>query len=139
MSGYSMIQPEDDSYVIYLPPGAGDATLGRVLLEALDRSRFIWPRDEPEFFKWQRYEQCYENWQKDFMRRYGYKTKREAYKNMDWCRAKRSEGKIWIRPHQRDKPEYFRILPAHRTVVILETRDAATAGAALRVALNRCE
>jgi hypothetical protein len=138
-SGYRMIQPDDDGYVICLPPDATDEALGRALLEALDRSRFIWPPDEPEFFKWQRYMECHENWQKDFMRRYGYNTKRDAYKNMDWCRADRSEGKISIRPHKRDKPEYFRNLPAERTVIIPETRDAPTAGAALRLALDRCE
>jgi hypothetical protein len=138
-SGYRMIQPDDDGYVIYVPPDATDEALGRALLEALERSRFIWPPDEPEFFKWQRYMGCHENWQKDFMRRYGYKTKRDAYQNMDWCRADRSEGKISIRPHKRDTPEYFRILSADRTVTIPETRDAATAGAALRLALDRCE
>jgi hypothetical protein len=138
-SGYRMVQPEDNSYVIYLPPDATDRTLGRALLEALDRSRFIWPPDEREFFKWERYERCYQNWQKAFMRRYGYKTKRDAYRSMDWCRAERSEAKISIKPFKRDKPEYFRNLPASRAVVIPETRDAATAGAALRLALDRCE
>jgi CDI immunity protein len=139
MSGYTMVQPEDDGYVIYLPAHADDDALGRALLEALDRSRFIWPPDEPEFLKWGRYERCYYNWHKDFMRRYGYKSKRDAYSNMEWCRVERSEGKISIRPHKRDKPEYFRNLPADRTVVIPETRDAATAGAALRLALDCCE
>jgi CDI immunity protein len=138
-SGYRMVQPEDDAYVIYLATDATDQALGQALLDALDRSRFIWPPDEPEFFKWQRYELCYETWQKDFMRRYGYKTKRDAYKDMDWCRAERSEGKISIKPRKRDKPEYFRNLPADSAVVIQETRDAATAGAALRLALDRCE
>jgi hypothetical protein len=139
MSGYRMIQPEDDGYVIYLLPDATDQDLGQAMLTALDRSRFIWPRDEPEFFKWQRYESCYQNWQKDFMRRYGYKTRREAYQGMGWCRAERSEGKISIKPHKSDKPGYFRNLSADSTVVIPETRDAATAGAALRLALDRCE
>jgi hypothetical protein len=139
MSGYRMVQPEDEGYVIYLPPDATDEVLGRALLEALDRSRFIWPTDEPEFFKWQRYKRCYLNWQKDFMHRYGYKTKRDAYQDMDWCRADRSVGMISIRPRKRDKPEYFRNLPEDRTVIIPETRDAAVAGAALRLALDRCE
>ena len=67
------------------------------------------------------------------MRRYDYKTKRDAYKNTDWCRAKRSEGKISMTPHKRDKPEYFTGLPAEKTVIIPETRDAAAAGAALRL------
>jgi CDI immunity protein len=139
LSGYSMVQPEDDGYVIYLAPDATDNALGKGLMEALGRSRFIWPRDEPEFFKAERYMRCYRNWQKDFMQRYGYKTKRDAYKNWDWCRAKRSEGKISIQPHRRDKPEHFHNLSPEKTVVIPATDDAVAVGAALRLALDRCE
>jgi hypothetical protein len=73
------------------------------------------------------------------MRRYSYKTKREAYRNLDWCRAKRSEGEISLQPHKRDKPEDFRDLPPDRTVVIPAMTDAVAAGAALRLALDRCE
>ena len=73
------------------------------------------------------------------MRRYGYKTKREAYKNMDWCKAERSQGNISIKPHKRDKPEYFKDLPPERSVVIPATTDPVAAGAALRLALDRCE
>jgi hypothetical protein len=138
LSGYRIIQREDDGYVIYLAPDANDEAIGQPLLEALARSRFIFPPD-PAFSEAERYVQCYRNWQKDFMQRYGYKTKRDAYKDMDWCRADRSEGKISIRPHKRDKPEYFRNLPVDKTVVIPETRDAVIAGAALRKALGRCE
>ena len=104
MSGYRTVQLDDDGYTLYLPPNAADDTLGQALLHCLDRSRFIWPDDEPQFFEWQRYLPLYKNWQKDFMQRYGYKTKREAYKLMDWCRIKRSEGRISIQPHKRDKP-----------------------------------
>jgi hypothetical protein len=139
LSGYASAVREDEGFVIYLPPNASDIALGRALLEVLDRSRFIWPRDEPEFFKWQRYMQCFRNWQKDFMHRYGYKTKRDAYKNMNWCRAKRSEGTISIQPHKRDKPEYWSDLPPEMTVVVPATTDAAVAGSALRLALDRCE
>lgn len=138
-SGYRMIQPDDDGYAIYLAPDATDGALGQALLTCLGKSRFIWPRDEPQFFEWQRYVPLYKNWQKDVMRRYGYKTKREAYKNWDWCRVTRSEGRISIRPHKRDKPEYFDDLPADRTVIIPAAADAAAAGAALRRALDRCE
>jgi hypothetical protein len=73
------------------------------------------------------------------MQRYGHKTKRDAYKNMDWCRAKRSDRKISIQPHRRDKPEYFHGLPPEKTVVIPATDDAVAVGAALRLALDRCE
>jgi len=138
LSGYRIIQREDEGYVIYLEPDANDEPLGRALLEALGRSRFIFPPD-PAFSEAERYIRCYQNWQKDFMQRYGYKTKRDAYRNMEWCRVKRSEGKISMQPHQRDKPEYFHSLPPEKTVVIPATDDAAAAGAALRLALDRCE
>ena len=73
------------------------------------------------------------------MQRYGYKTKREAYGNWDWRRVEPREGKVSLQPHKRDKPELFRDLPPNRTVVIPAKVDATTAGAALRLALDRCE
>jgi contact-dependent growth inhibition (CDI) system CdiI-like immunity protein len=139
LSGYRTAYREDEGHVIYLPPDASDDALGQALLEALDRSRFIWPGDEPDFFKPERYRQRYRSWQRDFMRRYAYRNKHEAYKNMDWCRAKRSEGRISIARRMRDRPEYFRNLPVDRTIAIPETWDGATAGAVLRLALDRCE
>ena len=140
MSGYgAMVQPDDDAFAIYLPPEAADEALGQALLKCLDKSRFIWPPDEPDFFEWRRYMPLYTNWQKDLMQRYGYKTKREAYRNWDWCRVERSEGRISMRPQKRDKPEYFCELPPERRVVILATTDATTTGVALRQALDRCE
>jgi hypothetical protein len=69
LSGYRMELRENEGYVIYLTPAATDEALGRALLEVLDKSRFIWPPDEPEFFEWQRYVRCIRNWEKDFMRR----------------------------------------------------------------------
>ncbi|THD45052.1 MAG: DUF1436 family protein [Bradyrhizobium sp.] len=139
MSGYRNVQQEDDGYAIYLPPDADEEALGRALFDCLDRSRFLEPPGHREFFNWERYVPLYKNWQKDFMHRYGYKTKREAYKNMDWCRAMRMEGKISFEPHKRDKPEYFIDLPPERTVVIPATTDPIAVGAALRQGLDRCE
>ena len=138
-SGYSMVQREDDGYIAYLEPDATDDALGRALLAALDRSRFIWPPDERQFFEAERYMRCYRHWLREMMRRYAYKSKREAYRNMAWCRVERSEGKISLQPHKRDKPEYWTDLPPESTVVIPATTDAAVAGAALKCALNRCE
>ncbi len=139
LSGYRMAYREDGGYVNYLPPDANDDAFGQALLEALERSRFVWPSDEPNLFRPERYMECYRNWQKDFMCRSGYKTKREAYKNMDWCWVERAAGNISFKPHKRTKPEYFRDLPPDKTVVIQATDKATIIGAALRLALNRCE
>ena len=140
LSGYSMVVREDEGYIIYLPPNANDDELGAALLQVLDKSRFVLPGDDPALLKVERYMQCYRNWEKDFMGRYGYKTKRDAYKNMNWCRANRSEGKITIQPHhRRDKPGEWKWLPPEQHIVISETRDSAVVGATLRLALDRCE
>jgi CDI immunity protein len=140
LSGYSMVVREDEGYVIYLPPDATDDALGAALLKVLDKSRFVLPGDDPNLLKAERYVQCYRNWEKDFMRRYGYKTKRDAYRTMNWCRAERSEGTISIQPHlRRDRPGEWRWLPPEHNVVIPATRDEASTGAALRLALDRCE
>jgi len=139
LSGASaMMYRDNHGYGIYLQLDATDETLGQVLIAALDRSRFV-PWSEREFFDANRAKRAYENWQKDFMTRYGYKSKRDAYKNMDWCRAKISEEKISIEPHRRDTPGSWKSLPRDRTVVIAETRDVKAVGAALRLALDRCE
>jgi hypothetical protein len=37
--GYRMVQPENEGYVIYLPPDATDDALGQALLKALDKSQ----------------------------------------------------------------------------------------------------
>lgn len=139
LSGYRLALRDNEGYIIYRLPDASDEALGQALLEALERSRFIWPGDEPEFFKWERYDRCERNWEKDFMRRYAYKTRREVYQTMDWVRAKRTEGKISFQPHSRGKPGHWIWLAAERIVVIAATTDPAAAGAALRLALNRCE
>jgi hypothetical protein len=133
LSGYRLVQNEYEAYVIYLEPHSSDEALGRALLDTLERSRFIPPH--PAFSDAEKYMRYY--WKKDFTQRH--KAKREEYKNMDWCRAKRSGAKIEIYPHQRDMPEYFLDRPAERTVVIPATTNAEAVGAAARLALNRCE
>ena len=138
LSGYRRKLPEDAGHVVYLAPDASDWELGRAFLDSLAKSRFIWPPDEPRFFDADRIVRCYQEWHKDFMQRYGYKTKREAYKTMDWCRAERTEGKISIEPHNRLKPEHWEWLPPECTVVLPATTDVYVAGVALRQALNRC-
>ena len=133
LSGYRLVQHQYEAYATYLEPHASDEALGRALLDTLERSQFIPPL--PAFSEAEKYMRYY--WKKDFAQRY--KTKREEYKNMDWCRAKRSEGKIEIYPHQRDMPEYFLNHPPERTVVIPATAKAEAVGTAGRLALNRCE
>jgi contact-dependent growth inhibition (CDI) system CdiI-like immunity protein len=127
---------EDEPYRIYLELDATDEVLGRVLLSALDRSRYI---EDDEFYEPGRATRVYAEWEKEFTRHHGYKSKRTAFKNVDWCMTKIREGNIVIQPHRRHSPGSWRSLPPEMTVVIPDTRDEATVGAALRLALDRCE
>ena len=138
-SGYRMVLPENDGYTIHLSPDANDDVLGLALFDALDRSRFIWPDDEPEFFEWQRYVKCDRDWEKEIMQRYRYKTKRDLHKTMNWCRVERSQGKLSFKPHKRDKPGFWTGLPAEKTIIVPANQDTTAFGAALRTALDYCE
>jgi hypothetical protein len=139
LSGYWQALPEDEGRVLYLESDAMEEALGRALLTALGSSRFFHPCEEPRFFDAERYLRADERWHEDFMARFGYKTLRQAYQNMCYCRVRRREGKISIRPHRRDKPRYWIDLPQEMTVVIPASLDAAATGAALKLALSRCE
>jgi hypothetical protein len=130
---------EDKAFRTYLEPGAANEILGKTLLAALDRSRLFNPFSEREFYDGNRVMRAENNWEKEFMSRYGYKTKRDAYKDLDWCYVKRDAGKISIQPHRRYKINAWKRLPADRTVIIPDIRDDDAVGAAVRLALDRCE
>jgi hypothetical protein len=132
-----LMYEEDEPYRVYLDPGVMNELLGHTLLMALEKSRFV-DNSEPEFFDPDRATRAYENWEKDVMQRYGFKSKRDAYKSLDWCEAQRFDGKIEIEPHRRSSPGW-RSLPPEKTIVIPETDDAEAVGAAVRLALSRCE
>jgi CDI immunity protein len=129
---------EDEPYRVYLDSDAASELIGRTLLAALDKSRFV-DNTEPQFFDPDRATRVYENWEKDVMQRYRFKSKRDAYKTMDWCEGQMFDGKIRIEPHRRGSPGSWRSLPPEQRVVIPATGDADAVGAAVRLALERCE
>jgi CDI immunity protein len=132
-----LVYREDDPYRVYLDPDATNELIGRTLLIALSKSRFV-DNSEPEFFDPDRATRVYENWENDVVHRYGFKSKRSAYKSMDWCEGQIFNGNIEIEPHRRGSPGW-RSLPPEKTVVIPATDDAEAVGAAVRLALSRCE
>jgi hypothetical protein len=136
LSGHRLIRRDDEGYIIYLDPDPSDEAVGRALLDVLDRSRFF-DFSEREFFHKDKMTAVYKRWQKDFMKRYKYKTKAEAFKNMKYCFVERCEGEILITPHDgHSKPGYILALPP---VIIPETPDPLIAGAAVKLALSHCE
>ena len=139
LSGHSYIRRDDEGYIIYLEPDPSDEAIGLALLDVLDRSRFF-DFSEREFFHKDKVTAVYKRWQKDFMKRYKYKTKAEAIKNMKYCLVERCEGEIMITPHKRDNPPWYILsVPREKYVIIPETSDPLIAGAAVNLALSHCE
>jgi hypothetical protein len=132
-----LMYQEDKPYRVYLDPDATNELIGRMLLTALNKSRFI-DNSEHEFFNPHRAVRVWEDWENDLIQRYGFKSKGEAYKNLDWCAGQMFDGKIKIQPHRRNPP-VWKSLPAEQTVFIAATDNAEAVGAALRLALSRCE
>jgi hypothetical protein len=92
LSGYRRHVFEDEPRSTYLGPDPTEEDLGRALLESLNTSRFVDPRIfEPDFDDWRRIVAADKRWHEDFMKHVGYKTLRQAYKNMIQCIAERSD------------------------------------------------
>jgi hypothetical protein len=127
---------EDGNCRVYLAPNATNEDLGHALLDALTKSRYD---NSKEFLNPDRATRVYQEWQNDFMTRYGYKSKREACINLDWCGARMSDATISIEPHKRYKADHWKSLPPDKIVTIPVTTDPNVAGKALRLALDRCE
>jgi hypothetical protein len=140
LSGYRRRMFEDDPQTTYLEPNPAEDELGRVVLESLNISRFVDPRTDDAFFEADRIVAANKRWHADFMTRFRYRSLRKAYENMLCCLAKRSEGRITIRPYLRDRsPGYWTDMPEERTVDIPATDDISILGAATKLALSRCE
>ena len=139
LSGYARHLPEDEPPITYLDRNPTDTELGTVLLQALNVSRFIDPDEDIAFFKMDRILSADKRWHEKFMIHFGYKTKRQAYRNMLYCLIERSEGMIRIEPHRRDKkPGLWWDLPPEMTLFIPNTNDPNILGAAAKLALSRC-
>ncbi len=139
LSGYRRTLRDYEGYAVYLAPDAPEEALGQALLEALDKSRFVDPIAAREFFQADLIMKHYRRWQDELKTRFGYRSRRQAYKNMVYCLAKRTGGTISIKPHKTVKPEYWTDLPDDQTVVIPATTDPLVAGAALKLALSGCQ
>jgi hypothetical protein len=131
---------DPDVEPFYLPSDADHQTLGQTLRLALSKSKEVSSEKFMEIFKSGIVQEKLKAEDKKLLKQYGYKSKRDLYKNMDCCWITVYEGKIEIKPtHQdsldgssgisNDGPEIL-YLPVNATDEEL--------GAALREGLSRC-
>ncbi|UYG03996.1 contact-dependent growth inhibition system immunity protein [Halomonas sp. LR3S48] len=140
-SGYRGGYPDPEGRRLQLSPKASDDEMGEALLRALARSRFIHPDEDRSFFDIRgRVVPQYQEWVKEMMDRYGYKTKRAMFKNMKSCSVESHDGRITIRPSHHEKLEAWSGdgISESDYVVIPAASSPTEVGAALRLAFSRC-
>jgi hypothetical protein len=121
-------------------------------MDSLAHSRFVlpvrrtevWQHPDVEYdldlYDYKKVGERYAAWVKALMERYGYKTKRAMFKNMEHCGVTLSEGVIRIVPMRHVKPEAWEGLGKDDAgrVELPAASSPAEIGAALRLAFSRC-
>ena len=144
--GMSIQDPKGSQHL--LAPDASDEELGLAVLDALAHSRFVLsapqegvtvhPEVEYDFELYDRAknDELYLAWIEDLMKRYGYKTKRALFKNMENCFIEQESDMLRIIPTYHQKLEQWggKIEP----VVLPYKSTAAEIGSALREGFRRC-
>lgn len=136
----------------FLAPDAVDAVAGEAVLDALAHSRWVLPvRDndgtDPEgvefdldLYDYKQSAERYEIWIKTLMERYGYKTKRALFKDLENCQISVKDGVMKIVPLQHTKLEQWEGLGPNDAGAVEISADSSPTeiGAALRLAFTRC-
>jgi hypothetical protein len=139
-SGIRGIARDPKGKQFLLPPIADAATLGTAVIDALAASRILTLDEVPDFFDYELGQKRYAEWVKGLMERYGYKTRRNLFKNMQSCHIDCVEGQIIIRPTNHEKLEGWSgdgISKEDYVAVLLHDPPDAI-GLALRKAFDRC-
>ncbi len=131
---------------------AVDAMVGEAVLDALTQSRWVLPvrkidskyPDDVEFdldlYDYKQSAERYEIWIKMLMERYGYKTKRALFKDLQNCQISVKDGIMKIVPLRHTKLEQWEGLGSNNAGAVEIPTDSTTEeiGAALRLAFARC-
>jgi len=140
-SGYRLTARDTKGAQHFLPIDEDNKTLGLAVLDALKHSRFLEKTHErDEFFDPEKRKLAYAEWVKNIMHKYGYKTKRAAFKNMHSCGITMCENKMIISPLHHEKLEGWSSSKGDNLEdVYLSANDSPEAiGKALRLAFSRC-
>jgi hypothetical protein len=136
----------------FLEPNASDEAIGLAVRDALGRSRFVLgvPRADvwihpdvefdPELYDYKLNMDRYEAWTKALMVRFGCKTKRALFKDMENCAIEATGELIKIIPKRHVKLEAWEGLGPNNAGAVEIPADSSPAeiGAALRLAFTRC-
>lgn len=134
--GSLRIDPKGKEY--RLPVDTDDKTLGDAVLDTLNYSRIVHPKEDPELFNNQKTMERYQQWVAELMAEYGYKSRQALFKEMHSCEIKKLEGEIIISPNWHEKLEMWSDREDLCPVIIPDSSSPEEIGAALKLAFSRC-
>lgn len=138
-SGYRSYNADPDVPSWLFELDATDEALGQALLDALSKSRQIDITEIETFFDLAKTEHDYNQWIDDMMARYGYKTKRALFKNMENCMVRVYGQQIHIMPMYHVKLDAWDGTgDKSMRVEISVDAEPKLIGQAIRLALSRC-
>lgn len=140
-SGYRCSQSDPIGVQHLLHLDVSDENLGLAVRDALVRSRFVLPREDPELYDPKRIDERYSAKVERLISLYKYKSRRDLFRNMISCDIEMYGGKIEILPSFHDQLEgWSGDGISDDDCVTLSAEDSAAAiGAALRLAFSRCK
>jgi hypothetical protein len=139
-SGYFNFLDDPEAPEHLLAANASEEEIGRALLDALSRSRILIPKENREFFSFERAGKRYEEWVKKIMACYGYKKKRAMFVNLKNCWIHWQDDLITLKPTNHVKLEAWEGKRKDEIVdvVIPGASSAIEVGKALKEAFSRC-
>lgn len=150
-SGYRSSRMDPEGVRLVLLPKVDNEALGAAVLAALDASRFVlaepregvWIHPEATFDK-RLYDldvlkHASDEWVSLHMRKFGYKTRRELFKQLLNCNIERRDGEIRIFPTAHEKLEGWSGVPEDQHVVLPGSSTPSEVGEGVRLAMSRCK
>lgn len=120
----------------YFPLDVSDEELGAGLQAALSVSKFLSPDEVGVFFDLAVIEKNHEDWVAHIIEKFGYKSRRDAFKDMKHCMIDRVDGVITIKPTNHEKLEAWGGKGVNKNDYA--TLDSAASEADLGKALKSC-
>jgi hypothetical protein len=135
MLGYA----EPSASPFFLSTEIDDDTLGATLRMALSASKKVSVPEFQEMFKSGVIQKVAKEREVETMKRYGYKTKRAMYKNMNKCSVDVVDEQIKIQPtHRKSLDSYTATQSGPEPLYLSTSSSDQELGAALREGFKRC-
>ncbi|MDE1497342.1 CdiI family contact-dependent growth inhibition immunity protein [Xenorhabdus bovienii] len=140
LSGYRLLVADHEAETLYFPEDTTDKALGNAVKQALSKSRLVDPEDD-DFFHRDMIEARSKKWVAEVMEKWGYKTKRALFKNMNKCFIQQLEGKLTITPEAHEKLETWGVkgMSDDCNIILADNVTDEELGKAIKEAFTRCK